>query len=187
MGVLMRRLCARFYPADRSDHGGAMTTEISLSEFEPKFLTAVINNATAEADGVAYLLKLWNIGHQSESVDFKCREFAPEFYLALAVGLRFWAWESNQTCFHIEAGLPCGKDVLLCAIRLRCGNELQKIAERLNVASLRLLHDHFVWLPNNELAIDLGFRHQLNDEQLDAIADFLFNNLPALETHGDKN
>ncbi|MDB5391722.1 MAG: hypothetical protein JWM11_7368 [Planctomycetaceae bacterium] len=164
-----------------------MSDALSLSDFEPDFLTAVMINATAEADGVSQLLNLWDIKVQSESGEARPRQFASEFYLALGVGLRFWAWEDSKIYFHLEVGLPSGKEVILNALQLVSGSELKELSERLNITSLRLIHDRFVWLAKNEMTVDLGFQNQLDDEQLDAIADFLWNNRHIQSIHGETN
>ncbi len=157
-----------------------MSDAFSLLDFEPDFLTAVIHNAAAEAQGVGHLLQLWNIQTPSESGELRPKQFAREFYLALGVGLRFRVWESNQTCFHLDAGLPRGNEVILAALRLLSGHELEQMAVRLNIASLRLFHDHFVWVAKNELAVDLAFHAPLDDEQWDALADFIYDHRNAL-------
>jgi hypothetical protein len=164
-----------------------MPDAISLSDFEPDFLTAVMNNAADEAESVVHLLNLWDIKVQSRSGESHPRQFTSEFYLALGVGLRFWAWEESKICFHLEAGLPSGKQVILNTLQLVSGSELKEMAETLNITSLRLFHDCFVWTAKNEQEVDLGFQNQINEEQLDAIADFLWNNRHVLGIHGVTN
>lgn len=158
-----------------------MIDAISLPDFEPAFLATVVANATADAESVAYLLERWDIKSPDESGDLKPTRFAPEFYLALSVGLRFIAWELGQNLLHLRAGLPTGKEVLLSALRLVAGPELEELATRLNITSLRLFHDHFVWLARNEQAVDLSFDASLDDEQLDALAEFIWNHRNALD------
>ena len=161
-----------------------MVDAISLPDFETDFLAAVEATAIAEAEGVAYLLALWDLKSPSKSGELEPTRFSQEFYLALSLGLRFTLWETDQTPLHLEAGLPSGKEVFLSALRLIAGDELEELATRLHNTSLRLFHDHFVWLAKNEQAVDLAFRGSLTDEQLDVIADFIWIHRNALNSGG---
>lgn len=182
LGTLQDRFCARILRRIVAIPECAMIDAISLPDFETDFLAAVEATAAAEAAGVAYLLALWDIKSPSKSGELAPTRFNQEFYLALSVGLRFTMWEADQTRFHLEAGLPSGKDVLLSALRLVAGDELEELATRLHNTSLRLLHDHFVWVAKTEQAVDLTFHGPLTDEQLDVIADFLWDNRNALNS-----
>ncbi|MDB5337361.1 MAG: hypothetical protein JWN70_2980 [Planctomycetaceae bacterium] len=153
-----------------------MVLATSITDIHPEFLTALIVSASNEADGVYHLLSLWDIKTRSESGALVPKQFSREFLLAAGVAIRFKVWEMNKTYFHLDAGLPSCSELLVKALQLQSGSELAQLAEMLNMASLRLFHDHFVWLAKNELQVDLGFQDPLNDDQLDAIADFIWNN-----------
>jgi hypothetical protein len=160
-----------------------MESVTPLDEHHPDFIEAVEALARIEADGVGYLVNSWMLRLETESAE--PISIPQGFLLAIAVSLRFKIWEQNQHRWHIEAGLPSSDEILSLALLTEDQAELGQTAHRLHLTSLRLFHDHFVWHAKATAQIDLAFENPFDEQQLKAVADFIWNNRRTLREKGD--
>jgi hypothetical protein len=163
----------------------SMSSSNLLEQFHVQFVEAVASGAAAEADAVAQILTHWDMRVQSVSGDLVPISLSKEFLLGVGLAVRFACWEMNCCCFHIEAGLPKSHEFLLRVLHLVRGAELETLVYEMQIASLRLFHDHFVWSVNSKDQLNLGFKNELTQDQLEAYADFIWNNRVALQTIGE--
>ena len=162
-----------------------MTETMPAMWFSPDFVSAVEALADSEADRVGRLVAELEKTFQSNSGQ-PFPFFLPRgFLFALGLALRFHSWELNTIRFHLDAGLPSGAETLILAIRLLREPRLERRIEELSMIALRLFHQHFIWRAKTEFQVDLGFQDSIDDDQLDAIADFLWSNRNALRTQGE--
>ncbi len=162
-----------------------MTATMPVMLFSPDFISAVEALAASEADAVGRLIAGLKSRSRSDSGSLFELFLPPEFLLALGLALRFQSWELSQIRCHLNAGLPSGAETLIFAIRIFHEPELGKRVQDLSITSLGLFQKHFVWRAKTELQVDLGFQDSFDDDQLDAIAEFLWSNRHALQTQGE--
>lgn len=139
------------------------------------FLAAIESLAVSEANKAARVIALLT-GRQANNPGNPQIFLPREFLIAVGLAVRLTSWERNQLSFHTEAGLPSGAELLLIAIRLRSGRELAGIAARTSSSSLQLFYTSFIWAAQTELNASIGIRNDLSVDQLDLIADFLWDN-----------
>ncbi|MDB5387696.1 MAG: hypothetical protein JWM11_3342 [Planctomycetaceae bacterium] len=160
-----------------------MNSVTQIEQFNSEFVEAVKALAETEATGVAQLLDAWHLRSQSASeAPF---DLSPEFLLAVAISLRFKIWELNNHRWHLDAGLPSSDEILTRALQPVLREDLGTLTHHLHVTSLQIFQDHFVWYVKAQSQVNLTFDDSLDDEHLDAIADFLWNNRHALRTNGE--
>lgn len=151
-----------------------MVTPNSFGVFNPNFVSAIETLASSEADAVGQLILSWEELLKPDSGQSRRLSLSREFLSALQIVVRLRSWEANGLAFHTDAGLPSSTEVLASALELRCGDQLAAHVKTLSITSLHLFQTHFVWKAKSELKVDIGIHCQIDDSQIDAISDFIW-------------
>lgn len=148
-----------------------MDAPVSNSEgwdFQTELVDAVAFDAIADAENVCLFLRL---------VGFDASPKNPIrlpgiFMLRLGAALRLLEWERLGFHFHIEAGLPSGKNAIRDAFStaLDADNQSTEFARSI----MRLSLEKFAWSSRRELGAVIAMDAELDDAALDAMAEFLW-------------
>lgn len=145
----------------------------TLSICSPDFVAAVRRQAESDAEAVGEFIRSLPHGPKPDAVEPV--QIAPEILLGLALAIRLRRWELNHIRVHIDAGVSSSSEVFGRIATLKRGRELEEFVSRESVNALRVFHDSFLWSASDcDLRVDIAIVAQEDDQFLDAIVDFLF-------------
>ena len=165
----------------------ALTHVPELAGFPPELIAAIKAQAESDADAAAEFYRLAIQAADNTGVKLDVNRFDPVAVIGAALVARFQRWELHHIRVHIDAGLPCSTDLLLCMVKLGNGRNLTRFVAWVMIKTAAVFHDSFLWsVDDSDLHLDLAIVGREDDRFLDAITQFLLDHIRKDASQGSR-
>lgn len=165
----------------------ALTHVPELADFPPELIAAIKAQAESDADAAAEFYRLAIQAADNTGVKLDVNRFDPVAVIGTALVARFQRWELHHIRVHIDAGLPCSTDLLLCMVKLGNGRNLARFVAWIMIETAAVFRDSFLWsAADGDRRLDLAIVGREDDLFLDAITQFLLDHIRQDVFHGSR-